>query len=71
MNAELLHPDVDDELLSLLTEENHATQLSSSPPTRPAGAVIRGRAAWCCPGDVAVSVRRSVLGRGSEGGWLG
>ncbi len=34
MNADLLHPDVDDELLSLLTEENHVTP--SSPAHTPA-----------------------------------
>ena len=63
MNADLLHPDVDDELLSLLTEENHSTQLTRSHP-RAQLAQSFVASGVVLPGEVAVSVRRSVLGRG-------
>ena len=63
MNADLLHPDVDDDLLSLLTEENHSTQLTRAHP-RAQLAQSFVAAGVLLPGEVAVSVRRSVLGRG-------
>ncbi len=62
MNADVLHPDVDDELLSLLTEENHATQLTRAHP-RAQLAQSFVAAGVALPAEVAVSVRRSVLGR--------
>ena len=63
MNADLLHPDVDDELLSLLTEENHSAQLSRQHPRAQLAQSFVGGGV-VLPGEVAVSVRRSVLGKG-------